>query len=149
MSTAIAESKQIGANVYHVTPLGFRKQRALLVKLGNLYGAATVQIALQAGSLKALASIEGAADALTRALQTLDDSFLTELEELFGECTQVTKPDGKRPLLSHAENREALFAGDLFAFFAWLAFCLEVNYAPFFRALLPPKDAGSEAGTRQ
>lgn len=123
----IAHPSYPGGVRFEVTQEGFATGRALFVRVAKAIGPA---LAVLADS-----SATRVAPALKSAAENLSDADLAVLAEKFGASTRFSIDGGvKWPYLS-AANQEELFAGNLYLFFEWLYFALEVNYADFFDAL--------------
>jgi hypothetical protein len=125
--------------IFEVTQEGFATGRALFVRVAKAIGPA---LAVLADS-----SAARVAPALKSAAENLSDADLAVLADKFGASTRFSTDGGvKWPYLS-AANQEELFAGNLFLFFEWLYFALEVNYADFFDALRARSALGQKGET--
>jgi hypothetical protein len=139
--------KQIDSEIdgvkFRVTTLPFGKSKGLLVFLGKKVGPA---LSALAGSL----TLESAVPALAGALENLNESDLDHVMDVLTADACVVLPDGRTPLLCHADVREEVFGGRVLLFFRFLAFALEVNYADFFAAArksAPGKDPEAKTTT--
>jgi hypothetical protein len=124
-----AQTREIQGVKFRVQPLPFKPARKVLVRLANVAGPALAHLASQTASLGDL----GLARAVSSALAAVSDDDLEWLADLYGERTQVGL-DGKAPgPFLDAERRDELFSDPARfpLFFAWLGFCLEIQFVGF------------------
>lgn len=134
------EKRSIDGHEYTVTQMGFADQRRVLALLTKKLGPG-LAVGL-GGLLSALGREKGTSvldldfeelsQGIVRLIQDLDEADLLVLEEAFGKTSTVRKSDGKTPFLT--SDNIGHFRGRMLAYFKWLAFCVEVNYADFFDA---------------
>jgi hypothetical protein len=115
------QERTIGSDRYWVQPVPFEIGRKALVSLIKLFG----------GALMGGAS----AAAIAQIVNAIDDDKIENFAEIFGKASWVEAmgPDGgpvEKPLVR--TNRTLHFEGKYYEFSKWLAFCVEVNYGPFF-----------------
>jgi hypothetical protein len=134
---AQAQSKRIGDTEYTVTPLGFRDARRVLVRVGNILGPKLADLLSSIDLAKGLKASDvfetEAMRAIGDLLGRIEDKDLQFLEDAFSNTTTIvvdSAPD-KSPLLVHA-IKAGHFDLRLPEFFAWIGFCLFVNFARFF-----------------
>jgi hypothetical protein len=135
-----SQSKRIGDTTYYVTPLGFVQARQALVKLTNLIGPALREL-----SSAELGNLKGELSALGGLLSGLADKDLVYFQDLFAPKTEIEldyepskRPYLHKPLPTGGSRIESHFAptGPRFGdYFEWLVFCIQVNYAPFFKGI--------------
>lgn len=117
------EERKIGDSTYKVSQLGAIKGRSVMLRLTKCLGPALVGLAsretLKASIPDLLANMD------------IEEEDLTYFCDSFAEKTFVVTPDGKMPRLDNVFDLH--FAGRYMEMIQWLGFCLEVNYAGFFR----------------
>jgi len=143
------KNKDIRGNNFAVTQLAFKKSREVFARLTKIFGAALGSLAGGAMSgAKGGAGLESSVGAAIEALcSQVSEQDLEYLCDTFADTTTVKLAGGTRSALT-ADLQEVVFGGRLEDCFAWLAFCLEVNYSGFFdvlKAALPVKAAPAAA----
>jgi hypothetical protein len=140
-------TRTIGRHAYNVTQLKAKQGNAVLVRLAKVAGPPLA--ALFAGGDKSQAdaldriSLDGLGAALSSFASVLSEADLDWLCVTFADCTTVeTEPGAVKPLRGIFDLH---FAGAYLDLFEWLAFCLEVNYADFFGALVARAKAATPA----
>ncbi len=114
-----AQTREIGGRQFKAQPVAFDVGLAGLHRLS----------AIVAGILGAGSGAAALIAAIPKQL-TMDD--LRYFADLMGKGSWALLEDGRELPLAIQGNRAEQFAGDYLAFIGWLAFCLEVNYGPFF-----------------
>jgi len=109
------ESKVIGGKTYTCTQLGASQGRAVMVRLARVLGGLSAK------------------DPIVGLLATLNDEDIDYVCKAFAPLSTVELSPGKCP--SVVDIFEEHFAGDYTSLFAWLAFCVQVNYGPFLAGL--------------
>ena len=130
------QKKTIDGVTYEVTPLGFKKGRRAFTRVAKILGPVL-------GAAESLDSLGGrnVSAMLERLLTEVGDDDLDWFADVFGATTRFSRDGDKWPYLNES-NREALFGGNLLAFFQWLVFCLEVNFSDFLGLLRKGKPGG-------
>ncbi len=123
------EEKEIGGSTYRVTQLGFKQSRKMWVRLTHIFGAAAKEILTGLDAAGADVSMAAIGSSLEAVLLNMEDEDLDHACTVFGACTEVRVAGGEYTSLSLVMDE--LFAGDLPGMFAWLGFCLKVNYSGF------------------
>lgn len=148
------KNKDIRGNDFAVTQLGFKKSREVFARLTSIFGPALGALAGDAVSaVKSGSGVEsGVESGLGAALEALcgrvTEKDLEYLCDTFSITTTVKLAEGGQRTPLNADTQEIVFGGHLEDCFAWLAFCLEVNYRGFFDVLmaaLPVKAARAAA----
>lgn len=138
------QKSTIDGVIFEVTPLGFRKGRAVFMRVSKAVGPSLALVAERPGSRLSALPL---AEIVTRALEAVSDDDLEWLADVLGETTRFSTDGGvKLPYLT-GPNREQLFAGRISLFFRWIWFALEVNFADFFDFLPARPDAGPAGAT--
>lgn len=151
------KSKTIGGSKFTVAPLTFGKGREGLSKLFAVIAPAIGDGLSRGMSVTALlgnsrvAGIFG--DMLAALPQRLDEATMKWFENEFGAKTTAEIGDVRVEIKLDTEaNRGMAFESlGYMAFFQWLSFCLEVNYAGFFGealAVLGKPSAKPQAQTK-
>lgn len=139
------QSKTIGDITFEVVPLPWKKARAVLARLQQVFGPAVAELLRSGTSVKALGDVDtkevaGALEKFAAGLTEAElDYFCTAFEE--GASVSVA---GNVALPMKAAN--TVFDGQLMLMYRWLVFCCEVNFADFLGALvkLAPKSRATE-----
>jgi hypothetical protein len=104
---------QTDENAYEVTQLAADKEgRAAFLRAQRL-------------AFKASGGIES-------LVADMSDADLDYFCELFGKYTKLIQPDGKKPVLGPIFSTHFSGADGWFEMVKWLAFCLGLNFGPFF-----------------
>lgn len=136
------KTKTIGGAKFSVTPLRWPKGREGLSRLIAVV-APTIGDALSKGAsiTAVLADAKFAGllgDMLSALPQRFDEPTLKWFEDAFGACSTAEIGEVKVPLALDSDDKRAMAFEQLgyLAFFQWVVFCLEVNYADFFGELM-------------
>lgn len=139
--------RTIGGHVYRLDKLGYRKARAVLVRVARV--AAPALGSLEGLSIKGLAGADVGklGVALSAALDRLDDADLEAVTQAFAERSSVRVGAGWAPLDDEAKREVHFDRAGLAEYFAWLRHAFEVSFGDFFAELRaaagsrPPGDA--------
>lgn len=134
----MATEKTLGDFRYTITPLPACENLEMLPRIAPLIG--VIEIVFGTGS----------PDTIKAIAQGFPPGALTEIARAFAKQTTVQPKKGGE-IVSLIEVLDAHFAGENFdRMFEWLAVCLEVNFASFFRGcvkrminLLTPKNSST------
>lgn len=138
-----SNSRQIGSRgfTYHVTQMGSKRGLAVLTRsikvLGPVFGQ-LVSGEIRKGLNGQPTMVDGAsfARAMTELALRLNDADREFIQKEFGDFTQITpasEPDVRLPLTFAKQDLH--FGGAYAEFFAWMAFCYEVNAGDFSEGL--------------
>jgi len=120
--------KTIGDEVYSTWPMAAGKGREALLRLIGIVSPLAGKAISGGSKLEAFGSM---LQALPSVLGADDVKYFCET---FGPYSRVIK-DGKAiPLVLATQDEH--FAGRYTEMTEWLAFCIEVNFGPFFRGLI-------------
>lgn len=123
------QERTIDGVTYRVTPLGLGIGKKTLSRFLQIVSG------VMAPMLENKSSMESAGAAALKTLPTLlTDAEVTYFQSVFGPSSAYRDGDKWVPLLE--ATQEVHFAGRYMALFDWLAFCVEVNFAPFLRELI-------------
>jgi hypothetical protein len=133
-----SHTRTIGRYAYTVTQLRAKQGNAVLVRLAKLAGPTLGALFSggEEGAGEALerVSLGGLGAALREFAAGLTEADLDWLCTTFADCTTVEiEPGSVKPLRGIFDLH---FAGAYLELFEWIAFCLEVNFADFFGALV-------------
>lgn len=117
---------EIGGETYVIRQLGAIKGRKVLTRLVRALGGAIG--ALASGDGKVTAAVLG--QAVTQAIEKIDDETMSFLCDAFGDETRIVREDGKRPVLKGPVFDDQ-FAGNYSAMLEWLVCCVVVNFPDF------------------
>ena len=125
----------IGGNVYRLDKLGYRRARAVLVRVAKVVAPALGQ--LEGLSLKSLASADvgKAGAALAAGIEHLTDEDLEFVTQAFGDVSSIRMGDGWASLADEAKRGVYFDRAGLAEYFAWLRHAFEVTYGDFFAEL--------------
>jgi hypothetical protein len=122
------QTREIDGVTYIVNPLPFGVGKKALLRFTRVAGGALG--GLEAGGDKAKMMLS-----LVAAISTaLSDEDVDYFAKIFGDASWYVDGQKNVPLLT--VNHERHFELRYTAFFEWLAFCVEVNFSPFFSGLL-------------
>lgn len=111
--------------------LGFSRSRALFVRLAKVLGPT---FAVVASGAKSLSDLDLAA-VVKAAIEALDEAELAHLDRELEDVVQWSRDGHKWPYLD-AHNRETLFSDlGVVAYFRFVAWAIEAQYADFFGVL--------------
>lgn len=123
------QTRTIDGRVFEVTPLPAGLAVKALARLSNALGPALENI-------NSFAAVEGAVlDAMATLLSRLDGDNLEVLCKIFATCSRAEKSPGAGEMIALAPTFDVYFSGDLGTLAEWFTFCVEVNYAGFFRVV--------------
>ncbi len=135
------ETRLIGEYEYEVTQLDAVRARRVFLKLSQLVAPVFAEVAA------ARATSDGKDEGQTQAafitaIAKLSNSMTPEDLDFFCDqfasstCVVMSDDGGKRRAPKLTEIQKLHFIGERFTDqFAWLAFCLEVNFSSFFQRL--------------
>ena len=132
------ETRDIRGKKIRVTQLPFARARRTLVRLTNLLGPVFAELADAAPSLDQL----GLGKRIGELFAGLSDEDLEFFADAFGAQSEIQTDKGGWVYLASPESRANAFEGSLLAFFEWLRFAAEVNYADFLSVLADQSAAG-------
>lgn len=115
---------------FEVTQLGFEAGLLAFDRLARTIGPVFAKI----GDARKGAPVK-LADLLETGIKSVTHADLVHFADVFGKTTRYSLDGGETWPYLHKAQREALFAGDLPLFFAWLSFAVETNFSGFFDAL--------------
>jgi hypothetical protein len=125
-------TKQIDNTTFELTTWGAKDQQHVLVRLLKVLGPAFGTLTMQA------ADVEKAIAAATAALSDADLDYIdSKLAGATKVCLQAQTTSGTREMWVPLTGQyDALFAGHLDLWLAWLAWGLQANFASFFSGKL-------------
>lgn len=142
--------KTIGGNVYRFDKLGYRRSRAVLLRVAKVVAPALGE--LQGLTLKSLAAADvgKAGAALAAGVENLSDDDLEFVTQAFGEASAVRLGDGWAALSDEAKRGVYFDRAGLAEYFQWLRHAFEVTYGDFFAELraAAKSKSGDDASAR-
>lgn len=126
--SAQAQEKEIDGVTYKSWPISFSKGRPALMRLLGILSPVLSSMVGAKSKADTAAALFGALPA------SLSDADLAYFAKLYGDAAQYKGEDGNWvPLIE--KSQPAHFEGRYLAYFQWLAFCSEVNFAGFFTGM--------------
>lgn len=130
------ETRVIDGVEYRVTQFGALEGRKVLLRLLKAVGPLFAAFAELKGEGEG--KLKDAIPHLDSALNGLKEEDLEYLCDVFARCTEV-KLNGKWPNLPDVFDLH--FTGKYISMFAWLKFCVEVNFSDFFQLATRKREA--------
>lgn len=145
----MSETKELDGLVFRASQMPFREQRKMFVFLSRKVSPALQELFQGLGSVadvKEGLNPAAMAKALRQLVEQVSDEDLQTIANSLGLSCEVRDPEAGDWVMMTTVVQDRIFRGKLSTFFAWVVFCVEVNFSDFFTALGLNGDAPESPG---